>query len=122
MHLGQALFLPLGLAVVGLPHPDSTFPRGGGGPGWWRPPVQAHLTGGGGGGISYNECVFISCHAALLPARGQNGKKGTSSALGTSGVWWSSSKGLGLAFLNFDVVEVQIRAKIGGGGIWFSCL
>ena len=26
----QPLFLPLGLAVVGLPHADSTFPR------WWR--------------------------------------------------------------------------------------
>ena len=41
----QPLFLPLGLAVVGLPHPDSTIPRGwrslGGGPWWWRPPVQA---------------------------------------------------------------------------------
>ena len=32
----QPLFLPLGPAVVGLPHPDSTFPRG-----WWSLVVEA---------------------------------------------------------------------------------
>ena len=56
----QPIFLPLGLAVVGLSHPDSTFSRG-----WCalvvEAPVQAHLTqlsdrgGVGGGGTS---CVW----------------------------------------------------------------
>ena len=45
----QPPFLPLGLAVPGLPHSDSTFPRG------WRPacpgPSDLVLPGGGGGGL-----------------------------------------------------------------------
>ena len=41
-HEWQPLFLPVGLAVVGLPHPDSTIPRG-----WRALVVEAPYPGGG---------------------------------------------------------------------------
>ena len=70
----QPLFLPLGLAVVGLPHPDSTFPRGGGP--WYR---QFHLVLSPTLSYSFcafsvvvpdEECLAIMCHPSLAAPLG----------------------------------------------------
>ena len=60
----QPLFLPLGLAVVGLPHLDSTFPRG-----WWSLVVEVLCPGpsdsvaGGGGAVAHLLALYFSVGA-----------------------------------------------------------
>ena len=44
----QPVFLPLGLAVVGLPHPDSTFPRG-----WQSLVLEAPYRGPSDSGLAW---------------------------------------------------------------------